>query len=401
MFLACLIAIFIGIFAGIITGLIPGIHVNLISIIILSLSTFLLKTTDPLTLSVFIISMAVTHTFLDSIPSIFLGAPDSDMALSVLPGHKLLLQGKGYEAVKLTVIGSLLSLIAILLIIPLIIPITPFIYNLIQPYMGYILIFVVIYMIFHEKTNKKRIMAFYIFLLSGILGLLTLNIPNLNQPIFPLLSGLFGISTLILSLNNKIKIPKQIISETIKTKNKIKAISAAVFSGSLTGLFPGLGSSQAAIMGMQLIKEASDYTFMILIGGVNTVNFVFSLVTLYTLQKSRNGAITTVSSIIPSINLSQLSILLITTLVVGSISTFLALKIAKIFAKHITKINYRKLCISIIILIALISFTFGQMLSLLILIISTLVGILPPLLNIKRSHAMGCLLLPTILFFLL
>jgi len=395
-----LLAIILGISAGIITGLIPGIHVNLISLLLLSMSAYFLKITNPLVISVFIIAMAVTHTFLDSIPATFLGAPDADMALSVLPGHQLLLEGKGYEAVKLTVIGSLLSLIVVLLIIPLMIPVVPLIYNFIQPYIGYILIFVVIFMVFKEK---HKLWAFYLFLLSGVLGLITLNMPNLQQPLFPLLSGLFGTSALLLSLNQNVKIPEQKITETIKVnpKNKIKAVSAAVFSGSLTGLFPGLGSAQAAIIGMQLVGEIGNYAFMILIGGINTVNFVFSLVTLYTLQKARNGAVVAVLEIISSINLPQLIILLASALITGAIAAFLALKISKVFAKYIAKVNYKVLCISIITLIAIISFIFGQFLGLLILIISTFVGLIAPLLGIKRSNAMGCLLLPVILYFIL
>jgi putative membrane protein len=37
-----------------------------------------------------------------------LGAPDESKALNVLPGHRMLMEGKGFEAVKLNVIGSLL-----------------------------------------------------------------------------------------------------------------------------------------------------------------------------------------------------------------------------------------------------------------------------------------------------
>jgi len=39
-------------------------------------------------------------------PSIFLGAPEADTALAVLPGHALLMEGRGEEAVRLSAIGS-------------------------------------------------------------------------------------------------------------------------------------------------------------------------------------------------------------------------------------------------------------------------------------------------------
>ena len=122
MFLEVLIAALLGIIAGIFTGLIPGVHINLVSLLVVSLSVYLLDIFSLPSLGVFIISMAITHTFLDVLPAIFLGAPDADTALGVLPGHKLLLQGMGYEAIKLTVIGSLFSLILALFLFPLFIP---------------------------------------------------------------------------------------------------------------------------------------------------------------------------------------------------------------------------------------------------------------------------------------
>ena len=155
-FLEFLIAAIFGISAGILTGLIPGIHINLVSLLVVSLSAYLLGIFSPVSLGIFIISMAITHTFLDVIPAIFLGAPDADTALGVLPGHRLLLQGMGYEAVKLTVIGSLFSLILILLLVPLFIKIVPNIYEAIQQWIGWILLGLVIYMIFIEKGMDKK-----------------------------------------------------------------------------------------------------------------------------------------------------------------------------------------------------------------------------------------------------
>ena len=402
MFLEIVLAVLLGIAAGIITGLIPGVHINLISIILVSISSYFLGFTSPLTLAVFIISMAITHTFLDAIPSIFLGAPDSDMALGVLPGHRLLLKGKGYEAVKLTVIGSFLSLLFTLILIPIMIPIVPLFYTFIEPFIAYILILVVLFMILSSKGAKK-LWSLFVFLISGVLGLIVLNWPNLDQPLFPMLSGLFGISTLLISLVQNSRIPKQKFTETIfvKTKNKVKAISAAVFSGSLTGIFPGLGAAQAAVISMQLVGNIGDYGFMIMIGGINTVNFVFSLVTLYTLEKARNGAIVAVMQIIESIDLTHLLVFLFIALLVGGIAAFLALKITRIFAKFVTRIDYKKLSIGVIAFISLLVIYFSGLMGFLVLITSTAIGMIAPLKGVKRSNAMGCLLLPVILFFIL
>src|SRR3989344_8546289 len=111
MFIEILLAIILGIFIGIISGLIPGLHINLLAIILFSSSGILLKYFPSSTLAIFLISIAVTHIFINIIPSIFLGAPSEDYSLASLPGHRMLLQSKAYSAVILTVIGALASIV--------------------------------------------------------------------------------------------------------------------------------------------------------------------------------------------------------------------------------------------------------------------------------------------------
>ncbi|MBU1005035.1 MAG: tripartite tricarboxylate transporter permease [Nanoarchaeota archaeon] len=401
-FVDLMIAILCGVAAGIITGLTPGIHVNLVSALLVGFSGYLLGITSGLTLAVFIVAMGITHTFLDSIPSIFLGAPDSDMVLAVLPGHRLLLEGKGYEAVKLTVIGSLISLLATIWMIPFMLPVVPKLYLFIQPFVGYLLVFVVVFMIWKEKKMNKVFWAVFVFFVSGILGILVLGMPNLEQPLFPLLSGLFGVSALITSLIQDTKIPKQSITETIKVKfgAKVKAIIAAVFSGSLTGLLPGVGAAQAAVIATELVGEIGVYAFMIMIGGINTVNFTFSLVTFFTLSKARNGAVVAIMEIVKGISFEQLIVLIFAALIAGGIAAYLALFFAKVFSKFIVKVNYKLVSICVIGFIFMISVYFSGLLGVLILVTSTAVGIIPALTGVKRSNAMGCLLLPVIIYFL-
>src|SRR3989344_2463704 len=170
-----LISILIGCILGIMTGLTPGLHINLIASIMLALSNFLLKYTSDLNLIIIIISMSITHLFLDTIPSIFLGVPNEDTAIIILPAHKLLLEGKAQEAVFLSLLGTLFSIIIILIL-----------------------------------KEKQRFLTLTIFLFSGTMGFIILNTPNIKEPLLPLLAGLFGLSSLILSIKNNTKIPKQI-----------------------------------------------------------------------------------------------------------------------------------------------------------------------------------------------
>lgn len=160
MLLELIIAIVLGIAAGIITGLTPGIHINLVSLLVLSAAPFLSAYFSLIALACFIISMSVTHSFLDPIPSIYLGAPDSDQALGVLPGHRYLLAGHGYTALKLTVIGSFGALILSVLLFPLFIQVVKYGYELISAYIGYILLAVVVFMILRDNKKLWALLVF-------------------------------------------------------------------------------------------------------------------------------------------------------------------------------------------------------------------------------------------------
>ena len=387
------IALVLGICLGIITGLIPGIHVNLISVLLLSISPFLLTYVTTIQICVIIISMAVTHTFLDTIPSTFLGAPEEDTALSILPGHRLLLEGKGREAVLLTVVGSLLGLIGSIVAVPIILIVIQKVYFLLKDHIGIILILLCAFMISREKDKA---FALILFLLSGTLGLVVFDLP-VNEGLFPLFSGLFGISMLLYSLKNNVVIPEQRKTE-IEVEGKWKAISCAVVVGWIASFMPGLGPAQAAAIGSQFVK-LSEKGFLILVGGLSTVNMVLSLVTLYILGKARNGAVVAVSTI-TMITSKEFNILLCVALVAGGIATILALKLSTVFSTLISKVSYPHLCKGVITLIVILVFLISTWIGLAILFASTAIGLIPNVKNIARSHMMGCLLIPVILFFI-
>ena len=214
---------------------------------------------------------------------------------------------------------------------------------------------------------------------------------------------MFGVSSLFISLWTKTKIPKQKISKETKIKSKSaqKAIFTSVFSGGLVSFLPGLGNAQAAIIGSSIIKEVEAKSFLMMVGGINTVNFILSFISLYVLDKARNGSIVAISKILELFNLNHLILFIGVVLVAGGIAVFSALLISKFFAKYIVKVKYNLLCLSIIIFITIIVILLSGWLGLLVLAVSACLGIVPPLLGIGRNHLMGCLILPVILYFIL
>jgi len=394
-----LIALLLGVAAGCVTGLTPGVHINLVSLLLFTSSAFFLKYTTPLVLVVFIVAMSITHTFLDFIPSIFLGAPDDDTALSVLPGHRFLLKGEGYGAVKLTLIGSFFALFLILLMTPIFIFCLPKVYPFIKQYMAFILIAASCFLIFKEE--KSRFWALTLFLLSGILGIATLNLAVIKQPLFPLLSGLFGMSMLTISFFKNVKIPPQKITTIkIETKESVRALGASLVAAPLVSFLPGLGSAQAAVIGSEVGGKLGQKGFLVLLGAINTIVMGLSFVALYVIQKPRTGSAVIIGKLLESFTLNHLLLFLAVSLVAGCIATFLTLVFAKLFARGISKLNYRYVCLSIIILIAALTIPLSGLLGLLVLFTATSIGLIAALKGIKRMHLMGCLLLPVILYFL-
>ena len=383
LFLIILFCIF-GVITGIATGLLPGLHVNNIALILLSISGAIITCFSFLfefgfseqfilvLICVFIISTSISHTFHDVIPSTFLGAPDPDTALSVLPAHSLLVEGKGYEAVALSAMGSYGAIIFCFL---LVFPIRTIIGEPIRFYdsmieiMLFILIAISILMIATEKTrieffNIKGIapsflgmlFALFVFILSGFFGLIIFDVPvdspiGLQSPVlFPALAGLFGTPTLITSLMTKPIIPKQVIKEPKLDKKTKQSSLLSIMTGSLGGILvsivPGITSATGTILSMNARGESDKRQTIITLSAVNTACAFFVVVVLFIILRSRSGAtlaameLITVDEWNSLLMPSNLSYLLIAILLAGTLSYFLTIKVGKIFAKHFANVPY-------------------------------------------------------------
>lgn len=396
--LEIIIAIILGVLTGIITGLIPGIHINLVATLLFVNSSLLLGFFSSFSLAAFIISVAIVHTFLDFIPSIFLGAPNEETALSILPGHRLLLKGRGYEAVKLTTIGCFFGLVISMILSVFFIFTAPLFYPFLSKIIAFLLIVLSAFLIIKEK---RKFLALLLFVFSGIIGFAVLNFPVLKQPLFPLFTGLFGTSLLTISLIQKVKIPKQVIKKTrIDKKDILNALGLSTISSSLVSFLPGLGSAQAAVISSSF-RKISEKAFLILLGAISSITLVLSFIALYSIDKPRSGVAVFVGKFLPNMNANQLIYLLIIALIVGVLSFFISLFFAKKFTKIIEKVNYKWLCIFVLSFLVILTPIISGWLGFLVLVTTTSLGIACSLLGIKKIFLMGSLILPVIIWYLI
>lgn len=390
--LEIILAVLLGIGFGIAAGLLPGFHPNNTIPLVFGLSFIF----DPQQMAFMLITCGIVNGFVAFVPAVLLGAPEDSTAMSILPGHKLLLKGRGYEAIRLCVIGGLGAIGIVVITLPVFAVIIPNVYSLFKPNMHLILGTIVCYMI---STDKKPVIALSVFILSGLLGYSALALDS--NFILPLLTGLFGMSTLITSLRERNSFPDSFSFEYENLSPLFILSNAGLGSiaGILAGLFPGLGSAQATVIAQEFSKkDRSEKRFLISNGSIVVSDLIYSLLALWLIGNPRSGIANAVGSIVTvDFNFVISCILLI--IASAGIGAYLTLKMSRTALFWMRKINYRNLCLYVMaFLIGMVVLLTGIE-GLAVLGVSTAVGLYTNLSGVRRSHAMGCLMLPTILFF--
>ena len=399
-FLLVLSSSIAGSFTGALTGLIPGLYTNNVAILLLALVP---SGSYSIYICIFIVAAAISHTFLDIIPSTFIGAPEEDTALVVLPAHSMVLQGRGYEAICISASSSLTSVVfclALLLPFRFLIGSPINLYELIEQNIPWILICISLIVIF---TNDSIWKAFAIFLLSGFFGIVALTFETSflfqSSPIFPALAGLFGAPALLYS-KHKI-LPKQNLVE--KTNIEKREVSNGVVAGSMVSILPGVSSAVAATLAIAVKKKRKEEEAISLLSATNTANNFFVLAMLFIMLKARSGFAVVIKKYIEVEQWNSLlfpypyNLFLIAVIISSTISYFLTKYIGRIIAMNISKISYSSIIRIAFGIIVVMIFLFTGFLGLLIFGIASLIGIICLEMKVRRSVCMGFLLLPLIL----
>lgn len=412
-----IIALIVGLLVGIISGLTPGIHVNVIASLMVALySSASLNEEWSLPICLFIVTVSITHTFFDYIPSLFLGVP-TDEIYALLPGHQLIKEGKGGEALKLSIEGSWRGLLiaftfAVFCTLLTVIGINPlaWVEDVVKPFLVWILLIISCTLIL---TDSNFIWAIILFLLSGLFGIIILGTPlvagsssSAFNVIFPVLSGLFGISGLLQALSEETtNLPPQ--SKDVKLKISDFQINNAsligTVSGIIVGLLPGLGAANAATLTLLLTanKEGASRSrlYIVTTSAIQSGDAVFGIAALYFIEKSRSGASVAIGSMIGEINALQTLLFLTGMFVAGFLSRNLLLKTWQRFISIISHLNHRALTLAVIMFISTLVLTTTGFWGFTVLIAGACLGLLPAMVGVRRTQIMGFFLVPTMLFF--
>ena len=435
MLVLALLFTLMGVGFGIITGLIPGIHVNTVALLLMVSAPLSIGFAShvseimsvPPEYAVFLISCLIvgnliTHTFLDFIPSALFGAPDEDMALSVLPAHRMVLEGRGMDAIRLSAGGSIRAvLMALLLLFPAFLFFGPAGgYLFLRPYTAYILILIVSVLIIGEyrKGRMFPVYATAIFLLSGLFGWVVLT-GNLfgsepliaepmreSAPLFSGLTGLFGLASLIQSLGVAGLEPGD-ERDRKSEKSMLKSSLIGTLAGALVGWFPGVTSASATVLASDISRKTDGEDFIVSMSAVNTSNAFFVILALFVIGKARSGAIGVVKALtMPGMWTGSgappafLFLLLFSGVVAGAFAYPLTLLFGSFFLRRMERWNYSRLNTCILLFVLSLILILAGPVGVFVASIAAMMGLIPPLSGVSRVHLMGFLILPTILYFI-
>lgn len=368
---------------------------------------------SPEVLGVLLISMAISHALLEFIPSMFLGVPEEGTVMSVLPGHHLLLQGRGKEAIRLVALGGFGAILVTILLLPIFALILPPLYSFMKPYIWILLVAVVVYMFIRLNRDLNSIAwSVVLFLFSGIMGWVMLNSPiSSGVSLLCMFTGLFGVSTLLFSLSESSVVPPQKVDHSLNVdSNILRGIFAGGIAGSILGFLPGMGPAQGSILAQEIsgggdTGENKD-SFLVAMSGVNVSDTLFSLIAIYLIGNPRSGIAVYVDKIIEVFNYQHLIFFIFVSVTAVSLSLFLCIKLGDMVSEYIQHLDYNKLSWFVMIFMSFIVILFTLMehanilFVMLVYATSIALGLLPHYLGINKSNLMGVLIVPAIVIYI-
>ena len=399
--LSLLLGTLAGVILGTLSGLIPGLHTNTFAAAISAASVPLALVFGADGICCLLISCMIVHTFLDAVPSTFIGVPDADTVLSVLPAHQLYLSGKGEEAVRLSALGSLWGFVYAIPLFAAFYFVLPMFQTEIDWAIGLVILTAAGLLIVFSKTP---FWALLMFLVSGLLGVFSMRFSYFSFGVFgagevllPLLTGLFGIPVLLHALRANPAYAEQSFSGIFVSKKETAVNTIkGTFAGAIVGWLPGFSSGTANAL--LAFHRSGDYElnprgYLLSTSAANTANAVLGLAALYAVGRMRSGALATVAEF-PLPNIFML-------LAAAGASAAAAYMLTVLFSKtgkYIAKVNQKMLSASVLTFLIILTAVFCGPFGLMILILSTAVGWIPAKLGIPRLYCMGAVMLPVMLF---
>ena len=403
----------VGVGLGTVTGLVPGLHVNSVAFVLVGVA----PTVDGPAAAVAsaVLAAGVVHTFLSIVPGLVLGVPDAATAPGALPGHRLVLAGRGREAIRLSALGSGVALAAsVAVALPLSRAVAAGREWLLAA-LPFLLAVIAGLLILAEPTRRGKAGGAVCLAVATALGLLALDLPasgpltpdGAASMLAPIFGGLFGAPILLDALDARGAIPPQDGTDLgLAPRGVARAALSGVGGGTLVGYLPGVSAGVAAVLalggagGSGPAGRGSDRAYVVATSGVDTATAVFAVASLAVLGAPRSGVTVAVAELgtgsgsVPGIGLAGMLLVIVFAAGLGVV---LLVVLGDRYLSVVRRLPRRPLVVGVLGLLLALSVGFAGVLGGAVFCIAAVVGLLPPRVGARRVHLMGVLLGPVAL----
>ncbi|MBX0324598.1 tripartite tricarboxylate transporter permease [Halomicroarcula sp. F13] len=392
-----LVAIAGGVCLGTVSGLVPGLHANTLALLLAATAG---QIPGPrVYVGAAMLAAGVTHTFLDVVPALALGVPDPAMAAGALPGHRLVVEGRGREALRLSALGSGG---AVLLAAPLALPVTAVmkrVYPVVSTNLPVVLAAIVALLVLTERGGRRRVGALASLGASGGLGLAFLDasvegVLPVADVLVPLFAGLFGAPVLLAAIGGEGVPPQADPAVTTPSGTVATLATVGTLCGAVVGYLPGVSSAIAATLALGLTSTRGPRAFVVTTSGVNTATAVFALFALVTFGDARTGVLVALDRASVPLVLPTLLTAVAVAAVAGAV---LVPWLGDRYLRTVGRLDPAWLSVSVLTALLVLSGVFAGPVGVAAFGAATLVGHLPPRFDCRRATLMGVLLVPLVL----
>jgi putative membrane protein len=379
-----------GFILGFLSSVIPGLNSNTIASVILRLDL------DHMTSPAAIAAMAASHSVFGFIPAIFFFIPDPETVISVLPGHRLLMKGRGAYALTICAFSSMAAIATAIILLPISYFLLPFLYSLFEPHMLAILSVACLFLLASERKVNSVALATGIFLLSGALGLFALQTPILRDPLLPVFCGMFAVSGILLSFREGTGIPKQVEERIDVPMSYLPYIFTGVVLGMLSDLFPGISTPAQIAVFASVFLYLNAPKFLALVSSIAISHSLFALVATASIGKARTGSAVAIRELIGVSGVEQTMWLVGISILSVSLAVIVLLLLAKRMPNLISNAPTLEIGVLVLVYLSLIVFIFDGPFGLLVMGTGAAIGVIPPIIGVRRTHLMGAILVPSL-----
>ncbi|WP_435066997.1 tripartite tricarboxylate transporter permease [Haloplanus sp. C73] len=381
-----------GVALGTCSGLTPGLHANNFALLLASVVPVMPGPT--VALGAAMLAAGVVHTFLDVVPALALGVPDPATAAVTLPGHRLVLDGRGREALRLSALGSGLAVVVALVVA---VPLTRAVeaaYPTLRRHLPVTLAVVGGILVATEPTWRRRAAAVCVLAVAGALGWAVLDL-SLSGPVAaggvlaPLFAGLFGAPVLVEALDGEGIPPQADPTVTLDRRTLAGTAGAGAGAGALVGYLPGVSAAVGTVLVLPAVPgDSGARGFLVASSGANTANTLFALFALLALGTPRTGVMVAMDRAeVPA----AAGLLVATACLASAVGFALVVSVGDAYLRTVGRLDHTRVSLATGGLLVVLAYIFAGWLGLAVFALAAVVGLLPPLVGVRRVHLMAVL----------